>query len=420
MKKILMGMVCISLLLGSPAMAEELDEAISNMLKSHERLQEAQAREVSAENKIRVALGGWFPKLDLTASAGTSEYRLEDVDDLSQNPKELDASITQLLWDFGLTNARLRKARNEYLRYSADKERVRQELILEGNVAYLELKNAEDIIQYAQQSENNIKHQTEMENTRITRGQGYSTDVLQSKSQLLGAQARLVSARGVYERAKNRVQRVFGRLPDEISALTTTDSSPQPLPATVDEAVQVAMKSNPNLKVADFAVKEADALLSASKADGYLPVINGVLQADVKDEVGGIEARREDYVAKVELSYSFNLGLTATNKVRSAREDYAAAVKNRDYLKKQVEEQVRNSWANVDTARTNSSFLNSQVDILEQFLELARKERKLGRRSLLDVLAGETNLINAKSDAASAKTDVKININALLETMGKL
>jgi adhesin transport system outer membrane protein len=35
-----------------------------------------------------------------------------------------------------------------------------------------------------------------------------------------------------------------------------------------------------------------------------------------------------------------------------------------------------------------------------------RKERRFGRRSLIDVLAGETALINASSDAASAENSI--------------
>ena len=40
--------------------------------------------------------------------------------------------------------------------------------------------------------------------------------------------------------------------------------------------------------------------------------------------------------------------------------------------------------------------------IAAEFLELARKERQLGNRTLLDVLTGEAALINANSAAASA------------------
>ena len=61
-----------------------------------------------------------------------------------------------------------------------------------------------------------------------------------------------------------------------------------------------------------------------------------------------------------------------------------------------------------------------QANIAAEFLDLARKERQLGKRTLIDVLAGETNLINAQSDATSAQSDVIIAGLTLLSVMGQL
>ena len=44
----------------------------------------------------------------------------------------------------------------------------------------------------------------------------------------------------------------------------------------------------------------------------------------------------------------------------------------------------------------------------------------MGKRSLIDVLAGETALINANSDAISAATDVSVAGFTLLQVMGQL
>ncbi len=53
-------------------------------------------------------------------------------------------------------------------------------------------------------------------------------------------------------------------------------------------------------------------------------------------------------------------------------------------------------------------------------LDLARKERELGRRSLLDLLNGEVALINAQSDAAAARVDEVIAAHRLLRAIGGL
>ena len=84
------------------------------------------------------------------------------------------------------------------------------------------------------------------------------------------------------------------------------------------------------------------------------------------------------------------------------------------------EQQARNTWSNLERDRLNAEFLKNQANIAAEFLELARRERQLGERSLIDVLAGETALINANSDATAVETDVLLNVFRLLNIMGKL
>ncbi len=72
------------------------------------------------------------------------------------------------------------------------------------------------------------------------------------------------------------------------------------------------------------------------------------------------------------------------------------------------------------TAKSNAEFLRNQANISGEFLVLARKERRLGKRSLLDVLNGETSYISALSSAVSAETDYALAAYKLLHAMGSL
>jgi len=85
-----------------------------------------------------------------------------------------------------------------------------------------------------------------------------------------------------------------------------------------------------------------------------------------------------------------------------------------------VEEQARNSFEQLEITQRNAQFLRNQANISGEFLRLARKERRLGRRSLLDVLSGETVEINASSDATSAENQVIVAAYSLLFVMGDL
>ena len=47
--------------------------------------------------------------------------------------------------------------------------------------------------------------------------------------------------------------------------------------------------------------------------------------------------------------------------------------------------------------------MSRTLEMLDKALDLARKERTLGQRSLIEVLAGETSLINAQAQADQAR-----------------
>ena len=85
-----------------------------------------------------------------------------------------------------------------------------------------------------------------------------------------------------------------------------------------------------------------------------------------------------------------------------------------------VEEQAKNTFEQFQIAQENAGFLENQANIAGEFLALAREERQLGRRSLIDVLSGETAEINARSDAETAKTQVAVSAYTLLFILGKL
>ena len=125
-------------------------------------------------------------------------------------------------------------------------------------------------------------------------------------------------------------------------------------------------------------------------------------------------------LGKFQLSFPFNLGFTAVNTLKAAKSDSVAANRRVGESRTLIEQQVRDAWANLDTAKRTLEFLRNQSSIAAEFLELARKEQKLGNRTLLDVLAGETTLFNANSDAASSETDVAISVYTLLNAMGRL
>lgn len=400
--------------------AEEIHVVLPYIVDNHDRVRAAEARLTAARNRAREALGDWFPTLGQTVNAGHERQQNDAADDSSTGFNEYDISLTQLLWDFGSTNAAIDKARLqvEEARYSLIE--TKQSLILEAVTAYMDLVRARATLDFATESEANIRRQTGLEEALVSLGSGFSTDVLQAKTQLAGAQARRAQNEGALTNALNRYKAVFGRMPDDLAALGEVPYPAAYLPTTLTQSVDVALETNPALKNAILAADIAMEDVRIAKADSFFPRIEASGERKFKKNVGGTIGSEQETLAKIEMTMDFNLGLTAINTLKASESDLSASTFSAADTRRTIEEQVRNAWQQLETARRTASHLNNQANIAEAFLELARNERQLGRRSLIDVLSGETNLINSRSDALSAETDVIIAAYGLLAATGQL
>ncbi len=421
-RKAAVALAAVAVLVASaPARAETLPEVLPDLLKISKKMKSAEADMSAAREKAREALGDWFPKLDLTGSYGYErQFKGNNTADTSIPPREFEAKITQLLWDFGSTNRAIDNARLSFEQARAGRDSSEQTTLLEGIVAYLDLLRRTRILEFSRGSEDNIKRQTELEDARVQRGSGFSTDVLQSKRQLASAQAARVRAEGATQTARNRYLNVYDKLPERPQTMAVPRLPLDLLPATLNEAVDIAGKENPQLKAAKMSAEIARNNVAKTFSDKFAPTINLVGEQSHKNDFDGTIGQKHESMVKVEGKYSFNLGLTAINTLKASQYALTSSENKYGETLDNVQEQTRNAWQELETSKQNLEHLRNEANIAAEFLELARKERALGRRSLIDVLAGETALINASSDAASAETDMAIAVFKLLSAMGRL
>ncbi len=296
---------------------------------------------------------------------------------------------------------------------------AKQNLLLDSVTAYMNLLRAIESLSYARKSEGNIKHQTGMEQSRVDRGSGFRTDVLQTKSALAGASATRVRAEGTLATSINRYRTVFRSDMSDLKTYKRPTFPARALPKTVNEAIEVALNKSLTLRSSSHDLEIARHTIETKKAK-FFPKLELIAEAKRKHNDAGTEGNKEEYIAKVELTYPLYAGGGDSAARSAAGSQLAAAINRHDDTRLTVTEAVRNSWQNMLTAKTNADFLRNQANISGEFLVLARKERRLGKRSLLDVLNGETSYISALSSAVSAETDYALAAYKLLHAMGNL
>ena len=414
-----LALAALACALAPAAWGQSLGALVPEMIETHDRIVGAKADVRAAENRAREALGDWYPVLEPTATHGYENIRNPHDTDTGLPFSEVDLSLTQLLWDFGATDAAVEKARLELVESRTSLVGAEQDLIQEAVEAYVNLYRASRVLEFAKRSKDNIRTQTGLEEARVETGGGLSTDVLQAKRQLAGADAREIQSEGTLINARNRYQALFDAHPDETS-LQPVRLPLELLPTTLDDAITRAEKNNNDLILDRLAQAKARMDVHNTYGSELFPKIEGIVEQKWKNNVSGTVDLKREFVAKVEMSMSLNLGLTQVNTLRAAQLDLVSSARTVADTRRRIVEETRNAWQDLHTARSTAASRKNQADIAAAFLELAREERKLGNRSLIDVLTGETELINAQSDAESAESDVIIAAYKLLNIVGEL
>ena len=398
----------------------DLIESLNDVLNNHKLIKATQIDIKASILRVKQAKGGYYPSFDLTANYGHEHINKYGSGNNTQlAARDATAKFTQTITDFGLTDSTVKTSELAVKQSKAIETQIKNDLLLRALTAYLRVIQARESVKYAFQSVSNIKKQTELEDAAVTAGGGLTSDVLQAKTQLAGAQARLIQFEGVLSAAKHEFEYVFGFFPKDINSLSLTKSIFNLLPKTLEEAENKTILNNPALKAASVTKEIGKEGINTARASLF-PTIKGTISHSEKQDFGGIVGHKRESSAKIDLSYPLNLSFSEYAGKDAAVESYLATETRIDDQHDMTLQMLRTTWDGLNTAQQNAQFLTNQARISKEFLELARTERQAGNRSLLDVLGGETALINAQADAIAAKIEVLINSFTLLSLMGGL
>lgn len=400
------------------AHALPMRDALQEMMNQHERILSQEALVERASYGVDQAFAEWLPSVDLSLSGGFEKQIKPSGADTSVFRNVATVEVSQKVFDFGKTSSGYQLAKLLYYKEKNTLTTTKQILMLEGIRAYLNVLRAKQALDYAIESEENIKKQTGMEEARVRRGSGLSTDVLQTKSTLAGAMATRARAQGVYVNALARFEALFS----DISSPDVLEM-PQPpythLPKTLEEALDIAMEHSLALKAAKVDLMMSRQQLKSANSNLF-PNISMSASYKHRHNDSGTLGTKEEMLAKMDVRYTPFAG----GRDRAARNASRASLVATEWqlldVHNALEERVRSAWQNFMTAKANAQFLRNQAEISAEFLENARKERKLGKRSMMDLLNGETSYINTLSSAVSAETDMLIALYAVFEAMGTL
>lgn len=406
-----------------PVYGAPLQDELRGLITEHPLIKSNEAQVSSAAQASRATLAPFLPSLDVSGDYGYEHVSLPAFRASPTGPFHTDgahnysATLKENVWD-GRKNANRAGALLNEQAVGATLTSVRQNTVLEGATAYINLLRQNELVDLSGQNEANIRKQLNLEDERVRRGSGIAVDVLQAKSRLQVSLERLVAYKGAFQDAFSRYAQVFGHPPD--IANMTAPNLPRPLlPQTVEDAVAIALKENPNITVSDKRIEMTHQQKRSAEAE-YAPSVDVVLQSKYQDNYFGAPGIRRDRTAKVQVTWNLFNGFGTSARSSQAAYDEAARMNEATETRRKTEEATRLAFQQLQTTTERVALLENAVNIASEVFEARKKLREAGKETVINVLDAENEVYSARIAYTSALYDARIAAFQLLAAIGRL
>ncbi len=402
-----------------PALADDLRNALVMAYTTNPTLQSARAQQRAVDESVPIARSASLPSL-----SGTATYTefLHDSSSSALAPDRnlalgVDAGIS--VYAGGAIKNSIRAARTRVEAGQADLRGVESLVFSQTVAAYMDVILGEAVVRLNQSNVGRLEVNLQATRDRFEIGDLTRTDVAQSQSRLALAQGQTRSAQANLIAARERYIQIVGRAPG-----TLEPPPPLPgLPASADEAVNVALDSNPDLIASRERAKAAGIDVNVASA-GRLPKVSVFAGADYGDFLGsnkipGADQSSTSAVAGVRATIPlFQGGLPAAQR-RQAQARENVALEQEIGIERQVIAGVRAAYAQWQASQSLITSSQAAVDAASLSLEGVRAENTVGNRTILDILNAENELLTAQVQLVTARRNAYVAGFNLLSAMGK-
>jgi outer membrane protein, adhesin transport system len=423
-----MSLLALAVLLALGAHAQSLpDPMVQAMRKAVATNPEVQARWngfKAAGNERDVARGGYFPRLDLTASVGSEEREVPGTNYGRYDFNAAQLTLNQMLFDGLLTP-------NEVKRLGYAKLTRYYELLEASETAAQEaLRAYTDVVRYRElvdaATQNYVEHKqiTQQVEERANAGVGRRVDVEQANGRLALAESNLLTELTNLHDVSARYLRVVGEKPP-----ATLPALPEPfklgiMPVSTTALLNDGMQGSPTLNAAFENVRAYKMAIESSKA-AYWPRLD--LRAYTRDEnnTDGISGGTQ--VNGVELVLNYNLFRGGSDKARE-RQAVDQAAQARDLQEKacrDVRQNLSIAYSDARSLGEQQKYQNLHRLATEKSREAYRQQFDIGQRTLLDLLDSQNEYfeatrayVNARHSAAVAQARTLAGMGQLVSAMG--
>jgi outer membrane protein, adhesin transport system len=377
------------------ALAQTLREVVEQAVRTHPEVLGTAKRRLAADEGVKQAQGGYWPRID--GFAGTGKERLDDVDtralrvsDTTFSRRDAGITISQVLFDGFAVRSEVTRQQARVASSAYGVAATAEEIGLQAIGAYLEVLRRQETVAASQENVDAHQGLYRRIKTLSDGGAGRRVDADQAQSRLALAEAHLRAEQGSLKDAEVVFFRVVGAPPQALVKPVLPEFL---LPQTESQALAIARENHPALKAAQAEIAIAEAQNAVAKS-ALSPRVDLELSANHGND--RVHGTTDDHLLMLRLRYNFFRGGADLARVAESRYQIEEASVNVDRVRRQVEESVSLAWNGRLSARERLVALRQYVESSDITRDAYLKQFNIGQRTLLDLLISEADYYNAR------------------------
>jgi outer membrane protein len=400
-------------------LADLIDFALDTAYTTKESWNLAKA----AQAEYNSRRGEFFPEITLgTDLARIRSSAIGGQFTFRQDTLEPAATMRWVLFDFGRRAADVDEARKLLLAANFRHNSEVQQLILDVQRAYYGYIGSKALLQAQQLSIERARADLDAARHRHDAGLATIADVLQAQTQLAEAEFAAATTTGQIQILRGTLAIAIG-IPPSKSQFEVVDELPSDLPLEevsreIMTLIQEGIKRRPELAAVRSEALSAEAHARSTRAEQFPTVeTNAGLQRLYYIDPW---TASNNYQASVSISFPLFDGFMRRNDYLQAKAEADAAKARVASFQQQVGLQIWTSYFQLNTSGERIKTTRKLLASAEESYEVASGRYREGVGSILDVLAAQNALEEARAQDVRTRTEWLLALSQLYHDMGLL
>ena len=402
--------------------AESLPEALVRAYQDNPQLNAERAKLRGTDENVSQALAGYRPQVTVGLSSGLIALRNLLPDSTSQSallkPWTAGLTINQTLFNGFKTSSTVRQAEAQVRSGREALRAVEQSVLLDGATVYMSVLSNQSLVEAQRLNVTFLKQTLETTRTRLRVGDVPPTDVAQAEARLARATADLNNAEVALAVSQATYAEVIGVRPGR---LVTAEPADKLLPRTREEAIAVARRENPTIVGATYDLDVAQFQINIAESGLYPTLgVQGNVSRNVQTDTTLGTTRTDQASVMGTLNVPIYDGGVAASQVRQAKEGLMQVRTQLDRVRRQAETAATAAWVTHEGAKISLAAAQAEVRAAAVALDGVQKEAQAGKRTTLEVLNSQQDLMQARARLIAAQQDRVVASYTLLSAIGRL